>query len=167
MWSTKNHRQIGGDFQSCGPEEDRTPEPSDANRTLSQLSYGPILPLLPVFRTKADFEVLSFREFQRNSSEIYSRRWSMCVPYRCEPYALPSCALSGPLMFNSTEPYFYQLPHISKSAGPVVILSYVGIISSYTLLFSCSVRYLFDIKTWLSNNNFKSPFSYPWLICFC
>ena len=48
----------------------------------------------------------------------------------------PELCAERALMFAiPTEPYFYQLPHISKSAGPVVILSYVGIISSYTLLF--------------------------------
>ena len=41
---TKNHRQFGGDFsRSGGPERDRTVDLSDANRTLSQLSYRPIL----------------------------------------------------------------------------------------------------------------------------
>ena len=40
---TKNHRQIGGDFsQNGGLEGDRTLDLSDANRTLSQLSYEPV-----------------------------------------------------------------------------------------------------------------------------
>ena len=34
--------KIGGDFQLGGPERDRTVDLSDANRTLSQLSYRPI-----------------------------------------------------------------------------------------------------------------------------
>ena len=41
---TKNHRQIGGDFsRNGGPNRDRTDDLTDANRTLSQLSYRPIL----------------------------------------------------------------------------------------------------------------------------
>ena len=40
---TKNHRRIGGDFsRNGGPEGIRTLDLSDANRTLSQLSYGPV-----------------------------------------------------------------------------------------------------------------------------
>ena len=35
--------KIGGDFQLGGPERDRTVDLSDANRTLSQLSYRPEL----------------------------------------------------------------------------------------------------------------------------
>ena len=39
---TKNHRQIGGDFsRNGGPKGIRTLDLSDANRTLSQLSYEP------------------------------------------------------------------------------------------------------------------------------
>ena len=39
----KNHRQIGGDFyRNGGPKGIRTLDLSDANRTLSQLSYGPV-----------------------------------------------------------------------------------------------------------------------------
>ena len=40
---TKNHRQIGGDFPfRVDPRRIELPNLSDANRTLSQLSYGPI-----------------------------------------------------------------------------------------------------------------------------
>ena len=54
---TKNHRRIGGDFsQNGGPNRDRTDDLTDANRTLSQLSYRPILPLFACFsEQKADF----------------------------------------------------------------------------------------------------------------
>ena len=53
----KNHRQIGGDFSiMVDPRRIELPNLSDANRTLSQLSYGPILPLFARFsEQKADF----------------------------------------------------------------------------------------------------------------
>jgi hypothetical protein len=59
---TKNHRQNGGDFsRNGGPKGIRTLDLSDANRTLSQLSYGPILPLFAGFlQQKADFQVFRF-----------------------------------------------------------------------------------------------------------
>ena len=41
----------------------------DANRTLSQLSYGPISPLFAGFlQQKADFQVFDFRRFRRKFS---------------------------------------------------------------------------------------------------
>ena len=80
---TKNHRQIGGDFsQDGGPERDRTVDLSDANRTLSQLSYGPIFPLSVIFcNKKRIFEVLSFKGFQRKFplKQRANFHWSMCV----------------------------------------------------------------------------------------
>ena len=59
---TKNHRQNGGDFsRNGGPNRDRTDDLTDANRTLSQLSYRPILPLFAGFlQQKADFQVFRF-----------------------------------------------------------------------------------------------------------
>ena len=41
---TRNRRGFyHGDFHFGGPNRDRTDDLTDANRTLSQLSYGPIL----------------------------------------------------------------------------------------------------------------------------
>ena len=49
--------KLGGDFPfMVDPRRIELPNLSDANRTLSQLSYGPILPLFARFsEQKADF----------------------------------------------------------------------------------------------------------------
>ena len=67
---TKNHRRIGGDFsRNGGPNRDRTDDLTDANRTLSQLSYRPILPLFAVFfNKKLIFKFSDFRRIQRKTS---------------------------------------------------------------------------------------------------
>ena len=67
---TKNHRRIGGDFsRNGGPNRDRTDDLTDANRTLSQLSYRPILPLFAGFRNKKQiFKFFDFRRIQRKTS---------------------------------------------------------------------------------------------------
>ena len=67
---TKNHRQNGGDFsRNGGPKGIRTLDLSDANRTLSQLSYGPISPLFAGFcNKKRVFKFFDFRRFRRKFS---------------------------------------------------------------------------------------------------
>ena len=67
---TKNHRRIGGDFsRNGGPNRDRTDDLTDANRTLSQLSYRPILPLFAGFcNKKLIFKFSDFRRIQRKTS---------------------------------------------------------------------------------------------------
>ena len=48
-------------LKNGGPNRDRTDDLTDANRTLSQLSYRPILPLFAGFlQQKADFQVFRF-----------------------------------------------------------------------------------------------------------
>ena len=101
---TKNHRQFGGDFsRNGGPERDRTVDLSDANRTLSQLSYRPILPLFDRFsEQKADFWSFKFSWVSEEFlPEILGRYSQMDVrPYRCEPYALPDWATPPGIKFN-------------------------------------------------------------------
>ena len=79
---TKNHRQNGGDFsQNGGPKGIRTLDLSDANRTLSQLSYGPISPLFAGFCNKKQiFKFFDFRRFRRKFSpkSWAETRRSMC-----------------------------------------------------------------------------------------
>ena len=79
---TKNHRRIGGDFsQNGGPNRDRTDDLTDANRTLSQLSYRPILPLFAGFcNKKLIFKFSDFRRIQRKTSpkSWTETRRSMC-----------------------------------------------------------------------------------------
>ena len=79
---TKNHRRIGGDFsRNGGPNRDRTDDLTDANRTLSQLSYGPILPLFAGFcNKKLIFKFSDFRRIQRKTSpkSWTETRRSMC-----------------------------------------------------------------------------------------
>ena len=67
---TKNHRRIGGDFsRNGGPNRDRTDDLTDANRTLSQLSYRPILLLFAGFCNKKQiFKFFYFRRFRRKFS---------------------------------------------------------------------------------------------------
>ena len=86
MWyncgQTKNHRQNGGDFsRNGGPKGIRTLDLSDANRTLSQLSYGPISPLFAGFCNKKQiFKFFDFRRFRRKFSpkSWAETRRSMC-----------------------------------------------------------------------------------------
>ena len=79
---TKNHRQFGGDFsQNGGPNRDRTDDLTDANRTLSQLSYGPIYRFLQGFRNKK--QVFKFFDFRRFRKKFSPKLWaethrSMC-----------------------------------------------------------------------------------------
>ena len=79
---TKNHRRIGGDFsRNGGPKGIRTLDLSDANRTLSQLSYGPISPLFAGFCNKK--QVFKFFDFRRFRRKITPKSWaethrSMC-----------------------------------------------------------------------------------------
>ena len=91
---TKNHRQFGGDFsRNGGPNRDRTDDLTDANRTLSQLSYRPILPLFGRFsEQKADIWDFEFSWVSEEFlSEILGQPSLVDVrPYRCEPYALPA-----------------------------------------------------------------------------
>ena len=79
---TKNHRRIGGDFsRNGGPNRDRTDDLTDANRTLSQLSYRPILPLFAGFcNKKLIFKFSDFRRIQRKTSpkSWTETRRSMC-----------------------------------------------------------------------------------------
>ena len=79
---TKNHRRIGGDFsRNGGPKGIRTLDLSDANRTLSQLSYGPISPLFAGFCNKKQiFKFFDFRRFRRKFSpkSWAETRRSMC-----------------------------------------------------------------------------------------
>ena len=79
---TKNHRQNGGDFsRNGGPNRDRTDDLTDANRTLSQLSYRPILPLFAGFcNKKLIFKFSDFRRIQRKTSpkSWTETRRSMC-----------------------------------------------------------------------------------------
>ena len=79
---TKNHRRIGGDFsRNGGPNRDRTDDLTDANRTLSQLSYRPILPLFAGFCNKKQiFKFFDFRRFRRKFSpkSWAETRRSMC-----------------------------------------------------------------------------------------
>ena len=79
---TKNHRRIDGDFsRNGGPNRDRTDDLTDANRTLSQLSYRPILPLFAGFcNKKLIFKFSDFRRIQRKTSpkSWTETRRSMC-----------------------------------------------------------------------------------------
>ena len=79
---TKNHRQNGGDFsRNGGPNRDRTDDLTDANRTLSQLSYRPILLLFAGFCNKKQiFMFFNFRRFRRKfSPKLWAEtRRSMC-----------------------------------------------------------------------------------------
>ena len=79
---TKNHRHFGGDFsRNGGPKGIRTLDLSDANRTLSQLSYGPISPLFAGFCNKKQiFKFFDFRRFRRKFSpkSWAETRRSMC-----------------------------------------------------------------------------------------
>ena len=79
---TKNHRRIGGDFsRNGGPNRDRTDDLTDANRTLSQLSYRPILLLFAGFCNKKQiFMFFNFRRFRRKfSPKLWTEtRRSMC-----------------------------------------------------------------------------------------
>ena len=64
-----------------GDEEDRTLDLTDANRTLSQLSYRPILPLFAGFcNKKLIFKFSDFRRIQRKTSpkSWTETRRSMC-----------------------------------------------------------------------------------------
>ena len=64
-----------------GPNRDRTDDLTDANRTLSQLSYRPILPLFAGFyNKKLIFKFSDFRRIQRKTSpkSWTETRRSMC-----------------------------------------------------------------------------------------
>ena len=68
-------------LKNGGPNRDRTDDLTDANRTLSQLSYRPILPLFAGFcNKKLIFKFSDFRRIQRKTSpkSWTETRRSMC-----------------------------------------------------------------------------------------
>ena len=75
------------------PRRIELPNLSDANRTLSQLSYGPILTIFQSKKLrKTDFEIFNFEGKVRKIGQEIGRgkRAGDGSPYGCEPYALPA-----------------------------------------------------------------------------
>ena len=112
---TKNHRQNGGDFsRNGGPKGIRTLDLSDANRTLSQLSYGPISPLFAGFCNKKQiFKFFDFRRFRRKFSpkSWAETRRSMC-DHRDANRTLSQ--LSYKPVFTCVPCYYTHFPQKSK-----------------------------------------------------
>ena len=102
-------------FIRCGgPNRDRTDDLTDANRTLSQLSYRPILPLFAGFcNKKLIFKFSDFRRIQRKTSpkSWTETRRSMC-DHRDANRTLSQ--LSYKPVFTCVPHYYTHSPRKSK-----------------------------------------------------